>query len=680
MKRLCQSGLAAFVLVWGASSAGAPGPAARAVSAYRTAPATAGKGLEEAAEAVPTLAEPLRLLAAEAHLAAGDTESARRLATTMTETRRPWRGRVHWILARALPVKACKERLDALEKAPAAPPHVPEAERLAVLEETLRRCRGAGDAQALAARRTLALQWPESEPGQRASSGLSLSWSDRIEQAASHERARDYASARTVLLAVVTEAPDEAVRDEARFQHARLELERIREDFPLAARLFGEVAARGGARAVEAEYSRARALGRGGDVASAVAAYDAFLQRHPTAPQALDARFFRVFLPYEAGGHGASVAGFDALAVEPGPWRDPAAWYAAFARHLAGRADAAAALLDLAEKTRDPATARRARYWAARSLEASAPDRARALDRALVESDPLDWYALLVRLGPNADLVDVAALPVVETPPAVPGAGGAQTKALEEIRLLVRAGLDEFARDALAEVWTPLRAPGRWGLASYYARLTGDWSRLHRAAHLEGKRPLAMAPSAAYVTLWRDAWPRAYPEAVERAIRGRRLARSEVWAFMLKESAYRPAVVSEAHAVGLMQLLPRTAQALVLPGEPPAPSLFDPSTNIELAARYLDLLGARFDGQLPLVAAAYNAGPESVVSWFRGRPRERLDLFVENIPFRETRDYVKRVVEFAVTYRVVHEGESLSTAVRRLSPTLDLTVRPGVRF
>jgi soluble lytic murein transglycosylase len=680
MKHLLQSGLAAMLLALGAPSEAAPGPAARAVAAYRASPASAGKALEEAAEAVPTLAEPLRLLAAEAHLAAGDPESARRLTTAMADTQRPWRGRVHWILARALPVKACKERLDALERAPASPPHVPEAERLAVLEETLRRCRGAGDPQALAARRTLVLQWPETDAGQRAASGLTLSWSERLEQAASHERARDYASARQGLVAVAAQAPDDAVRQEATFQHARLELERIREDFPLAARLFGEVAARGGARAVEAEYARARALGRGGDVAGAVTAYDAFLARHPTAPQAQDARFFRVFLPFEAGGHDASVAGFDALAAAPGPWRDSAAWYAAFARHLAGRGDAASSLLDLAEATRDTATARRARYWAARALAASAPDRARALDRALVESDPLDWYALLVRLGPNADLVEVAALPVVEAASAVPGAGGPQTKALEEIRLLVRAGLDEFARDALAEVWTPLRAPGRWGLASYYARLTGDWSRLHRAAHLEGKRPLSQVPSAAYATLWRDAWPRAFPEAVERSIRGRRLARPEVWAFMLKESAYRPAVVSEAHAVGLMQLLPRTAQALVAPGEPPVPPLFDPATNIELAARYLDLLAARFDGQLPLIAAAYNAGPESVVSWFRGRAHERLDLFVENIPFRETRDYVKRVVEFAVTYRVIHEGESLSRAVRRLSPTLDLTVRPGVRF
>jgi soluble lytic murein transglycosylase len=152
---------------------------------------------------------------------------------------------------------------------------------------------------------------------------------------------------------------------------------------------------------------------------------------------------------------------------------------------------------------------------------------------------------------------------------------------------------------------------------------------------------------------------------------------------MLKESAFRPAVVSGAHAVGLMQLLPRTAAALQAaagrPSEPLA-DLFDPAVNIGLACEYLRLLADRFGGQLPLVAAAYNAGPESVASWFRGRPTERLDVFVENIPFRETRDYVKKVVEFAVTYRVVHGGLPLSRAIEGLSPTLDLTPRLGVTF
>ena len=92
-------------------------------------------------------------------------------------------------------------------------------------------------------------------------------------------------------------------------------------------------------------------------------------------------------------------------------------------------------------------------------------------------------------------------------------------------------------------------------------------------------------------------------------------------------------------------------------------------------------LASRFRGQIPLVTAAYNAGPESVMGWFRGRHRVETDLFVDTMPFRETRGYVKRMVETLVIYRLVHDGKDLETAVGDvLSLGLDLSVEPGVSF
>jgi len=670
-------------LFWSAPTTAAPGPAAAAVAQFRANPGTSADALERAAVAVPTLAEPLTLLAAEARLAAGDRAGAARLLQTIASTRRPWRGRVHWALARALPDSACQARLDALDSAPAEPPFVPEADRLELESAVARGCGPAASARATKARRTLAIHWPDAAAGARAAVGLVLSVDDRIEQAGAYERARDYVAARAVLTQLAEDAPEPGQRDRARMAWARIELDRVREDFALAGRLFDQVAAGGGPDALEAQYLAAKSLGRRGELAAAIAAYDAFIARAPTAPQAADARFFRVFLRYEAGDYAGVIEPFARLASEPGPWREAARWYAAFARVMARQDGAGEAMLELASSTLDPSTARRARYWAAQALRAQSPEQAATLERALVTADPLDWYSVLIRLERPKGLADVAPLPVIRDALPAPVSPKALAPALEQVRLLVRAGLHEFARAALGQVWIDLRKPGRWALAAHYAALTDDWSKLHRAAHLEGQRALAGVPDAAYASMWRSAWPQAFPKHVEASATASRLRPGDVWSFMLKESAFRPAVVSGAHAVGLMQLLPRTAAALQAaagrPSEPLA-DLFDPAVNIGLACEYLRLLADRFGGQLPLVAAAYNAGPESVASWFRGRPTERLDVFVENIPFRETRDYVKKVVEFAVTYRVVHGGLPLSRAVEGLSPTLDLTPRLGVTF
>jgi soluble lytic murein transglycosylase-like protein len=96
------------------------------------------------------------------------------------------------------------------------------------------------------------------------------------------------------------------------------------------------------------------------------------------------------------------------------------------------------------------------------------------------------------------------------------------------------------------------------------------------------------------------------------------------------ESAFDPAAISVKGARGLMQLMPATADRFgVEAGE-----LFDPQRNLEAAGRYLDFLRDRFDGDLSLMLAAYNAG-EGAVARHRGVP-----------PYRETRQYIERVFRY----------------------------------
>jgi soluble lytic murein transglycosylase len=125
---------------------------------------------------------------------------------------------------------------------------------------------------------------------------------------------------------------------------------------------------------------------------------------------------------------------------------------------------------------------------------------------------------------------------------------------------------------------------------------------------------------------------------------------------MREESALDPAVVSQAGAVGLTQLMPATAAEVAkrLRIGPITPTtLVDPAINIRIGAAYLGELLARYGRQPALALAAYNAGGGAVGRWLEARGGLELDEFVEEIPIDETRGYVKRVLRSFAAYRLL---------------------------
>ncbi|MCB8889682.1 transglycosylase SLT domain-containing protein [Vreelandella malpeensis] len=127
-----------------------------------------------------------------------------------------------------------------------------------------------------------------------------------------------------------------------------------------------------------------------------------------------------------------------------------------------------------------------------------------------------------------------------------------------------------------------------------------------------------------------------------------------------RESAYNPVALSPAGARGLMQLMPGTA-ALVsrqLGLSDPGPyGVLDPELNIRLGSTYLRDKLNRYQGNRLAATAAYNAGPGRVDQWLGdGRGVEAFDLFVESIPFRETRDYVQAVLSYRVIFESLANG------------------------
>lgn len=133
----------------------------------------------------------------------------------------------------------------------------------------------------------------------------------------------------------------------------------------------------------------------------------------------------------------------------------------------------------------------------------------------------------------------------------------------------------------------------------------------------------------------------------------------EHWALAIarQESAFNPQARSHAGARGLMQLMPATAKETARSHKVKYRStrqLYTPSTNISLGTAYLSDMLKRFDGNRALASAAYNAGPHRVKRWLKERGELPLDIWIESIPFKETRRYVKNVL----TYRVIYQLNS----------------------
>ena len=148
-------------------------------------------------------------------------------------------------------------------------------------------------------------------------------------------------------------------------------------------------------------------------------------------------------------------------------------------------------------------------------------------------------------------------------------------------------------------------------------------------------------------------FPMAHRETLVREAKVRGLHSSWVFAITRQESAFMDDARSGVGASGLMQLMPATAKETARKFSIPLASpqqVLDPDKNIQLGAAYLSQVHSQFNGNRVLASAAYNAGPGRVRQWLRGADHLSFDVWVESIPFDETRQYVQNVLSYSVIY------------------------------
>jgi soluble lytic murein transglycosylase len=182
-------------------------------------------------------------------------------------------------------------------------------------------------------------------------------------------------------------------------------------------------------------------------------------------------------------------------------------------------------------------------------------------------------------------------------------------------------------------------------------------------------------------------FPLARRDQIIRAARAADIDPSWAYAIIRAESAWTADAHSSADAWGLMQLLPGTASQLAKAIKlhyGGARDLLDPDINITLGTRYLGNMAMHYDGSPWLASAAYNAGVDPVGRWLSARDALEPDFFIETIPYKETREYVSRVLAFSVIYdwRLHGSAVSLSSKLPRIgqaySPPAEDAARKAV--
>ena len=301
------------------------------------------------------------------------------------------------------------------------------------------------------------------------------------------------------------------------------------------------------------------------------------------------------------------------------------------------------------------------RYWQARAVDAFAgPEAAVPLYAAVAAERSYYGFLAADRLGLDYHLAHT------ETP-----VDDAMVEAVAQIPAVRRAA-ELFALDRPTEA----RREWRWATRGL------DQLDLKAAAKLASRngwhdRAIFTLAQTGY---WDDLelrFPVQHAELVAENAGRHGIDKAWIFAVMRQESAFMDNARSHAGALGLMQLMPATARHVarnLLNRKPPARrEILQPDTNIALGSAYLSEVKAKLGDSAVLATAAYNAGPHRVARWLPQRTLPA-DIWIELVPFEETRTYLRRVLTYTVIYekRLGLTPTRLAQRLHPVPPTLEL--------
>lgn len=335
--------------------------------------------------------------------------------------------------------------------------------------------------------------------------------------------------------------------------------------------------------------------------------------------------------------------------------REEAQWSAAWIHYLqADYERAAIAFGSLAAEKGEGRYKLAALYWQARSRQKMGRlEEAKQLFLQILAAEEESYYKgpaaqWLEKMGaPVGEPKTVAAKPLPEPPSSL---GAERQFHLSRARELARLSLHQLATAELDAVNNGNQDEAAWKIL-----LMREYAR--NGAYLRSV-PMANAIPYSSEELARYRYPLAYWETIQKLAGERKVDPYLVVALIRQESLFDPRALSPAPAFGLMQLLPSTAaRAATQLGLPQRQDLFEAHLNLTLGTYHLKELLQRYSNNPVKAIAAYNAGESAVARWERQTSAGDEDEFIERIPYRETRLYVKLVLRNYRVYRKIYDNQ-----------------------
>jgi soluble lytic murein transglycosylase len=448
------------------------------------------------------------------------------------------------------------------------------------------------------------------------------------------------------------------------------------------------------AQRLDALFHGARALSRADRDDDAIREYREVVARAPESKWAAEARYLIGWLDYNRGRYREALEPLATAARAlhgRGELARQALWFRAWSLILLGQDEPALEALAAFEKavvSEGALELGKAWYWRGRVLDrlGRKPDSTDVWER-LVRRWPLTWYGMLAsgRLAPNGGPPSKSSEPDVgaDAPPT-PTSPLVRTAALQSVDELLAAKIPTVATDQLLRSERALlqryrQQRGANALAVLLDRYTKAhaYHRLNYLSTLYSGSIEGSWPTAANRRVWELAYPRAFATSVERHAPVSGVPPLFLYALMRKESGFKADEVSVADAQGLLQMTPSTAERVGAALQVPYVDrmLYEPDVNIHFGAWYVGRLVEKFRGQLSLVAGAYNAGAPAMMRWCKSYGGRPLDEFVELIPYQQSREYIKKVMENYVRYRALWSTEGAGDT----PPPFERTVNASYR-
>ncbi|QDK46187.1 lytic murein transglycosylase [Bdellovibrio sp. ZAP7] len=354
--------------------------------------------------------------------------------------------------------------------------------------------------------------------------------------------------------------------------------------------------------------------------------------------------------------------------------RDKLAWLKSWNYYKLQRfEEAATSLQQMRDTVKDPSDKMRAKFWLGRALKNSnkATESTAELE-SLIKEDPLGYYGMMAYRELNREYPAIKGNAQESASASILGLDELQGRLRLQIEWLIAVNEKPFAEKALNQASDDLK---KAGITSEKTWLTMFSAYARAGLYLPLFSTLGSLQPEVKDRLLNDhpdlLFPQPYREIVAGASQKSGIPQEFIYAIIRQESAFNPEARSPVDAFGLMQLLPSVSKNLAATYKleyKEALDLYKPEINIPLGAFELKTLMKKYNNQYILAVSGYNANDSAIRGWLKTRYRDDSVEFIEEVPYEETRAYIKLTMRNYVFYdRLLHSQTAVKFPEELLS-------------